>query len=44
MPENQNPDLSWQPGHRESLWSAARLQAESLTWVVWSVQVYPACL
>jgi hypothetical protein len=28
----------------ENVWSAARLQAESLSWVVWSAQMYPACL
>jgi hypothetical protein len=28
----------------EIVWSAARLQAESLSWVVWSAQMYPACL
>ena len=29
---------------RKNVWSAARLQAESLSWVVWSAQMYPACL
>jgi hypothetical protein len=28
----------------EIVWSAARLQAASLSWVVWSAQMYPACL
>ena len=35
------------PGEKQAMeivWSAARLQAESLSWVVWSAQMYPACL
>src|SRR4051794_36723430 len=46
FPQQTSVEVSLKSRSRavENVWSAARLQAESLSWVVWSAQMYPACL